>query len=109
MLQVTLQALAFLELAVERFAGSGEVPRAGLHAVLQVRLAGGGRAAEFPLRAHGVRELQHFHGIERLLQDDEVVRDAQAAHDLAPRVVAVGRADDHLQVRLEGPQRLDGL
>ena len=59
---------------------------------------------ELPFPGHGVGQLQHLHGVERLLQDHHAVALAEPLDDLVPRVVRVGRADDHLKLRAGLPQ-----
>ena len=62
-----------------------------------------------PLGGQRVGALHDLDRVERLLDDQERVALAQPRPQVLPRVVRVGRADDHLQERIGSPDLLDGL
>ena len=74
----------------------------GLHLAAHELLA-------LPLARERARALQDFDGLEGLLQHQQFVRVAEALGEIGPVVVGVRRADHDLDVRIRGPQMLDGL
>ena len=62
-----------------------------------------------PLLRQRVGQLTHLGAVEGLLEDQELLGAAQAPDDLLPGVVAEGRADHHLHVRVHLPDVLDRL
>ena len=62
-----------------------------------------------PFARQGMRQLEHFDGIEWLFENEEVVRAAKVRHHIGPGIVRIGRANNHLQFRKLLPHATDGF
>ena len=82
---------------------------AGLHDMLQVLDLAAQGPLIVPLACQRVGALQHLDRLERLLDHQQLVGMIQTRYHLRPVVVRVRRADDHLHVRVDLPQALNGL
>src|SRR5262245_54922139 len=54
-------------------------------------------------------QLQHFHIIERFLEDDEAIALPEFLYDLFPGIIGISRANHNLQVRAALPNLVDRL
>ena len=77
---------------------------AGLHDALQMLDLTAQRPLVVPLARQRVGTLQHLDGLERLLDDQQLVGMVETRDHLGPVVIGVRRADDDLHVRIELPQ-----
>ena len=82
---------------------------AGLHDMLQVLDLAAQGPLVVPLACQRVGALQYLDRLERLLDHQQLVGMIEARYHLRPVVVRVRRADDHLHVRVDLPQALNGL
>src|SRR5712671_1683290 len=62
-----------------------------------------------PFAGQCTRALQDFDGLERFLQDQELIRMTESFDDITPVVIRMGRANDYLEVAVYGPETFDGL
>ena len=62
-----------------------------------------------PLLRKRVRHLEHFDVIEGLFQDQHAVGVAELPRDVVPRIIRIGSANHHLQLRVNLPDTADGL
>ena len=64
---------------------------------------------EKPLPGQGVGDLHHLEGIERLLEDQQAVRLAEAFDHVLPGVIGIGGANTDLEVRIGSPKSAGGF
>ena len=91
------------QLSVRRLESAGAIGDDPLEA-LDVALE---CACVLPLAAQRARGLQDLDGLERLLDDDELVGVPESRQELHPVVVAVGRADHDLDFGVDLPEVFD--
>jgi hypothetical protein len=108
--EIRLHALAVADLLLEPRVGLGELEGAQPHGGLELLSRAGAGAVQGPLAGEGVGDLDDLDGIERLLEDQQVLGVlTEPRDDLGPRVIGVRRADDDLQLRGLLPHALDRL
>ena len=109
MAQGRLDLLAFGNLGLQLRIGSVEFlgPVADdLFQVIQLDL---GLLQQAPFLRQRIGQLLYFDVVKWLLEDDQAVGVAQLGHHIVPGIIRMGRADDHLQVRIRFPQFGSGL
>ena len=57
----------------------------------------------------GVRELEHLHRFEWLLEDEQVVRMPERAGNVIPGIIGIGGADDRLQIGTALPDAFESF
>jgi hypothetical protein len=87
----------------------GQLAGALLHHVLELIHLELGVEAQGPFFAEGDGELIDLDGVEGFLEDQQAIGEAELGRDLLPGVVGVSGADDDLEIRIDGPEALDGL
>ena len=101
--------LAIGDFHLKRCIGFFQMPGALADQFLQLIHSPAGFLKQPPFLGQGIGELQHFHRVERLLEDDEPVGIADPGRDAFPRIIGVSRAKNHLEIGIRLPKSGRGL